>query len=187
MGTGNGHLLFELVANGYSGKHLKGVDYSPSSIKLSQSIARTRGSGCEEVSFDVIDVLDQQQIKEAGEWDVVMDKGTFGEYEHLRERSKPLQMRSACLPVRIDYYMPSTPRTWLEKTASCSSHRATSPRTRSRRLSRAKTVRRPPSEPVHTLTARCVEFAYHSRIQHPTFSFGGSKGSTICTIAFERI
>lgn len=80
MGTGNGHLLFELVGNGYNGKHLKGVDYSRPSIKLSYYIAKSRGKDCEAVSFDVLDVLDQQQIKQIGEWDVVMDKGTFGEH-----------------------------------------------------------------------------------------------------------
>ncbi|EOR00435.1 N-lysine methyltransferase see1 [Wallemia ichthyophaga EXF-994] len=77
MGTGNGHLLFELVSNGYDGQYLKGVDYSPASIKLSYNIAKSRGKDCEAVSFDVLDVLDQQQINRLGEWDIVMDKGTF--------------------------------------------------------------------------------------------------------------
>lgn len=80
MGTGNGHLLFELVSNGYQGKYLKGVDYSPASVKLSNQIAKSKGDNFEEVAFDVVDVLDKQQISNLGQWDVVMDKGTFGRY-----------------------------------------------------------------------------------------------------------
>lgn len=80
MGTGNGHLLFELVSNGYQGKYLKGVDYSPASVKLSKQIAKSKGDNFEEVTFDVVDVLDKQQISNLGQWDVVMDKGTFGGY-----------------------------------------------------------------------------------------------------------
>lgn len=86
MGTGNGHLLFELVGNGYDGQYLKGVDYSPASIKLSYNIAKSRGKDCEAVSFDVLDVLDQQQINRLGEWDIVMDKGTFGRYSKFKSR-----------------------------------------------------------------------------------------------------
>lgn len=71
-------MLFELVQNNYKPTLLKGVDYSPTSIDLSKRIAKSKENGSDNIKFDVMDVLDENQVKEAGEWDLVLDKGTFG-------------------------------------------------------------------------------------------------------------
>ncbi|EIM20569.1 S-adenosyl-L-methionine-dependent methyltransferase [Wallemia mellicola CBS 633.66] len=156
MGTGNGHLLFELVSNGYQGKYLKGVDYSPASVKLSNQIAKSKGDNFEEVAFDVVDVLDKQQISNLGQWDVVMDKGTFDAICLSVGSNRLLYAQQAAELVKKGGKLLITSCNFTE-------------------------------EEVKSTFEADMKFKYDSRVNHPTFSFGGSKGSTICTVAFERI
>ena len=55
VGTGNGHLLFELreADEEYSGR-MVGIDYSPASVKLANAIAEQRAL---EVQFEVVDII----------------------------------------------------------------------------------------------------------------------------------
>ncbi|TIB66703.1 hypothetical protein E3P77_02144 [Wallemia ichthyophaga] len=151
MGTGNGHLLFELVGNGYDGQYLKGVDYSPASIKLSYNIAKSRGKDCEAVSFDVLDVLDQQQINRLGEWDIVMDKGTFDAICLSTGSNRLLYAKHAADLVRKGGKLLITSCNFTE-------------------------------DEIKSTFLNQDRFTYHSSVEHPSFSFGGSKGSTILTV-----
>ncbi|KAH8083001.1 hypothetical protein HD553DRAFT_313074 [Filobasidium floriforme] len=36
-------------------------------------------------------------------------------------------------------------------------------------------------------TREGLAFEYHSTVKHPSFSFGGKTGSTVCTVAFRRV
>lgn len=80
VGSGNGTLLFAIMDAGYSAEKLFGIDYSPGSVKLSQSIASTRGG--EQISFHMCDFLKDEppplkSMPSNGHWDLVLDKGTF--------------------------------------------------------------------------------------------------------------
>lgn len=92
-GTGNGHLLFALAEMDpplTEPKLMLGIDYSPSSIQLSQNIAKKRGPPCSEIGFDVYDFLDAaniQRLKAIHEqgWDLICDKGTLDAIALSRE------------------------------------------------------------------------------------------------------
>ncbi|KAI5793405.1 S-adenosyl-L-methionine-dependent methyltransferase [Pyronema domesticum] len=88
VGTGNGHLLFEILddedLNGEEEEAiagpLVGIDYSPASITLCQKIAETRDPEGR-TSFFQADVI-KDSLKDAkwlpqGGFDCVLDKGTF--------------------------------------------------------------------------------------------------------------
>ncbi|KAJ3258844.1 hypothetical protein HK103_003226 [Boothiomyces macroporosus] len=68
LGTGNGHLLFELHSMGFT--NLLGVDYAPNSIELCKTIANDKEM---EIEFKVMDILQPVGLQ----FDLVMDKGTF--------------------------------------------------------------------------------------------------------------
>ncbi|GAO48277.1 S-adenosyl-L-methionine-dependent methyltransferase [Saitoella complicata NRRL Y-17804] len=75
LGTGNGHLLFELEEAGYEPQTLHGIDYSPSSISLAKSIAAERG--IEGITFEERDITAALPEGEVGKYNFVVDKGTF--------------------------------------------------------------------------------------------------------------
>jgi len=54
LGTGNGHLLFQLLEEGLNGCNLIGVDYSEVSIKFASDIAKEREL---DVKFEQSDLL----------------------------------------------------------------------------------------------------------------------------------
>lgn len=80
IGSGNGTLLFALLDAGYSAEKLSGIDYSPGSVKLSQSIASTRGADL--ISFHLCDFLKEDppllpSMTGPDTWNLLLDKGTF--------------------------------------------------------------------------------------------------------------
>ncbi|KAF8440434.1 hypothetical protein L210DRAFT_3760600 [Boletus edulis BED1] len=98
VGTGNGHLLFDMVDAGYDASRLTGIDYSRGSVDLSIAIAKQRDVEDEgkytyaNVTFAVCDFLDpassirrpsadvdevRTETTNDGIWDLVLDKGTF--------------------------------------------------------------------------------------------------------------
>ncbi|KAI4126905.1 MAG: hypothetical protein LQ338_003482 [Usnochroma carphineum] len=77
LGTGNGELLFHLRGpNGPFTGRMLGIDYSPASVELASRIAKEKGYTENEVGFKEWDILSDREWKE-GEFDVVLDKGTF--------------------------------------------------------------------------------------------------------------
>ncbi|GAV48058.1 hypothetical protein ZYGR_0I03550 [Zygosaccharomyces rouxii] len=71
LGTGNGHLLFELVESGFNGPML-GVDYSEQSIEFAKEVAQTKGLP---VEFSAKDIFDE--FWTPSKFDLVLDKGTL--------------------------------------------------------------------------------------------------------------
>ncbi|KAI4261528.1 MAG: hypothetical protein L6R42_003268, partial [Xanthoria sp. 1 TBL-2021] len=82
LGTGNGEMLFLLRSSGgFTGKML-GIDYSPASVELATRVARQRGynNTDEDVRFREWDILREPTVENGwteGDFDVVLDKGTF--------------------------------------------------------------------------------------------------------------
>ncbi|KAG0671033.1 hypothetical protein C6P45_001320 [Maudiozyma exigua] len=71
LGTGNGHLLFELVENDFEAQML-GVDYSVESVRFATEIAKEKDY---DVKFAQADIFDPKWSP--GQFDVVLDKGTL--------------------------------------------------------------------------------------------------------------
>ncbi len=95
LGTGNGHLLFEMIESSadledvINASNLVGIDYSPASIELAKSIAEKRGGDCTRVHFTTADLLNPSSVAQLASmpktllhssdeaWDLVCDKGTL--------------------------------------------------------------------------------------------------------------
>ena len=79
LGTGNGEMIFLLREEGHFDGRMLGVDYSVPSINLARKIAASRNkSGREEFDFAVWDIIkDDPPSAWLGNFDVVLDKGTF--------------------------------------------------------------------------------------------------------------
>ncbi|KAA8912705.1 S-adenosyl-L-methionine-dependent methyltransferase [Sphaerosporella brunnea] len=174
VGTGNGHLLFSLLDDededaGYSGI-MVGVDYSPASIELCRKIAGSRGldegGGGGNVCWKVCDVI--RDDLEAMEWvpeggfEVVLDKGTFDAIS-LSEETLDDGRRV------VDGYAPNVAGVvkkggWLVVT-SCN-------------WTEEELRRR--------IEGAGVGLAFYGRVSYPSFTFGGRKGSAVCTVAFRR-
>lgn len=75
LGCGNGHLIFALYELEY--KNLLGVDYSPLSIELCETIQKQQGVPTDALNWMKIDILNHQEAARMGLFDVVLDKGTF--------------------------------------------------------------------------------------------------------------
>lgn len=81
LGTGNGHLLFEIYETGeYDDSAFVGIDYSEAAVDLARKIAKEREVE-EEVRFEVADIIGEEMqgkdwVPEGG-FDVVLDKGTY--------------------------------------------------------------------------------------------------------------
>ncbi|CCK69907.1 Efm4p KNAG_0D01550 [Huiozyma naganishii CBS 8797] len=73
LGTGNGHLLFELAENDFAGPML-GVDYSEESVQFANEIAQSRGLSST-ITFEQADIFSDDWSP--GEFDIVLDKGTL--------------------------------------------------------------------------------------------------------------
>ncbi|KAL7269784.1 Protein-lysine N-methyltransferase efm4 [Rhizina undulata] len=163
VGTGNGHLLFELIAEGdYSGK-MVGIDYSAKGIELARKIAEERE--VEGVEFEVVDVIKDDLEGAAwvpeGGFDVVLDKGTFDAislseetlgdgrrvYELYAEKVRGVIKRGALLVV--------TSCNWTEE-----------------ELRRKMLV--------------VDDLEYYGKIKYPSFKFGGQEGQTISSVCFRR-
>ncbi|ETS63092.1 hypothetical protein PaG_02869 [Moesziomyces aphidis] len=176
LGTGNGHLLFEMLESSadleeiVAPSRLVGVDYSAASIELARSIATKRGGTCEEVRFETADILDPANVQhlvdmprsqlgcsETG-WDLVCDKGTL---DAIALSSQPID---GTLP--IDRYTEAvaklTKKGAVFLITSCNFTEA---------------------ELVARFTAH--GFTVQQVVPTPAFTFGGAKGSTTTTIAFE--
>ncbi len=165
LGTGNGHLLFEMLDSPdledmLTPSRLVGIDYSDASIELAKSIAAKRGGVCEEVKFATADLLDHDSVSslmtpEYGSedgWDLVCDKGTL---DAIALSSRPI---NGTLP--IDLYTSAVERLVKKHgvflITSCNF-------TEDELKTRFTTER---------------AFVVEQVLPTPSFTFGGAKGST---------
>ncbi|KAK1827247.1 protein-lysine N-methyltransferase EFM4 [Podospora conica] len=171
LGTGNGSLLLAVQAAGWGGAsgRLVGVDYSAESVRLAREIQDKRreedgedGQGVEFLQWDVLNGPFDGAVG-AGEWDLVLDKGTFdaislsGERdasgrricEGYGERVVRLLRAGGKFVVTSCNWTEEELRGWFEGDG--------------------KGLRQV------------------ARIEYPSFSFGGVKGQTISTLCFERV
>ena len=158
LGTGNGHMLLELLDNDWKGD-MVGVDYSESSVHLAKQIAARKE--VESVQYWTWDILRDAP----GEWlrdgfDVVLDKGTFDAISlssdtdvHGRRTCEGYGERVQVL-IKAGGFLLVTSCNWTEE------------------------------ELRHWFDES--ELRYWGRIEYPSFTFGGLEGQTICTLCFQH-
>lgn len=73
IGTGNGHLLFELCDNDFNGP-MVGVDYSEESTQFASQVSKAKGYD-KNVTFKTADIFDSAW--NPGKFDIALDKGTL--------------------------------------------------------------------------------------------------------------
>ncbi|SGZ01539.1 BQ5605_C033g11152 [Microbotryum silenes-dioicae] len=164
VGTGNGQLLFRLSEEGYTS--LTGIDYSLSSIELAESIlSSTTQHPKPSINFFVSDILspDPDPRLTQKRWKVLLDKGTYDAI-CLSDQVDPKE------GVRIGELYPKAVAGWLDEEAyllitSCNWTRA---------------------ELEKAFITPQTGLIFHSLVPRPSFSFGGSTGSSITTIAFQK-
>lgn len=169
VGCGNGQLLFLLAQGGYSVNQLTGIDYSAGSIELTSRIAQAKG--IKGLRLEVKDILRDtieppnrsmmRQGKERDGWDLITDKGTFDAIS-LSDELMDGQKSYTHYPSRISSLLAKpggilliTSCNWTEE------------------------------ELIKIFVTPETGLRYHSKIPRSSFTFGGTEGTTITTIAFQ--
>lgn len=160
LGTGNGHLLFQLYEEGLRGD-LIGVDYSETSIDFANQVALDKGF---EVKFEQSDLLinnDKFTESHIQHFNLVLDKGTLDaialndtKYENEKLGVQVYPSNVAKL-VQKDGILLITSCNFTEIELT-------------------------------NMITKNGDFEKWKRIDYPVFEFGGQKGSTICSVAFIR-
>lgn len=161
LGSGNGHLLFQLYEEGLRGD-LIGVDYSETSVQFSNDIAKSKEY---EVGFAHSDILrsdDEFLVNHHGYFDLVLDKGTLDAIALSDEKYENGLTGHQTYPERVSSIIK---KKGILLITSCNFTE---------------------DELCRHLT-KDGKFRVWKKIQYPVFEFGGNKGSTICTVAFERL
>lgn len=136
-----------------------GVDYSVGSVELARRIAREKNGVVGNVEFRVWDIMGEDPW-EGGEFDVVLDKGTFDAVslsaeedgrgrrvcEGYRARVEQLVKRGGVLLVTSCNWTEEELRGWFEG----------------------------------------GELGFEGRVGYPRFSFGGQTGQSISSVCFRR-
>ncbi|KAK4046924.1 Protein-lysine N-methyltransferase efm4 [Microbotryomycetes sp. JL201] len=161
VGTGNGQLLFALAEAGYS--DLTGVDYSAPSTILAQNIARSRKleSSPTFVTGDILDSSATISGVTDRQWKLITDKGTMDAI-CLSDEERDGQRIGQLYPAAISRLLEVG---GIFLITSCNFTRA---------------------ELEKAFVTDSTGFDFHSHVPRPTFAFGGSTGSSITTVAFER-
>jgi SAM-dependent methyltransferase len=75
IGMGNGHIVFELINNGFL--NCLGVDYSHNAVELAKSIQCQNQDIAILNLFEQLDILNIEKVKILNKFKFAMDKGTF--------------------------------------------------------------------------------------------------------------
>lgn len=170
LGTGNGHMLFELLEEDDEGEYwhgeLVGVDYSEASVQLARRIAEQKHgelpAGTDGLRFEQWDLLKDQP----GDWlgdgfDIVLDKGTFDAIslmEHQGNTEHPCHVyRGRVAPlIKPTGFLCLTSCNWTKQ------------------------------ELLQWLVLDNGDLEYFDEAKYPTFTFGGQTGQTIVTIILRK-
>ena len=172
MGTGNGHLLFELyetVSEECPDAELEyhGIDYSPDSVAFAQLIAEKKYPQ-QKFTFDTVDFISQECSylqQEAGKFDILFDKGTL---DAIALNNEPVpgfdgKIGSHVYPIQVSQLMHKGS---LLIITSCN-------------FTEDELTKLITQNGTNTLLV-------WRKIKYPSFKFGGVDGSTICSIAFIK-
>ncbi|KAG7666372.1 EFM4 [[Candida] subhashii] len=171
LGTGNGHLLFELsneIQDEYDGDkafEYIGIDYSPDSVQFAQAIAAKKYNEVE-FKFSQVDLLSKESpfLKENhGKFDVLLDKGTL---DAIALNQDPIEEFDGL--IGMDIYARQVEQLMHQGSilliTSCNFTEV---------------------ELTKIITSN-TKLSVWDKINYPSFQFGGVKGSTVCSIAFIK-
>lgn len=177
LGTGNGHLLFELYDELEEECELpeeiresftfKGVDYSPDSVEFALDIAKEKYPDAP-FSFQQVDLLKGENNtflhEKLEKFDILLDKGTL---DAIALNQDPIdefegKIGMDVYPIQVAKLMHSNSILLI---TSCN-------------FTETELVKIITNEGKN-------EFEVWDKITYPSFKFGGVQGSTICSIAFK--
>ncbi|KAG7089479.1 hypothetical protein E1B28_011161 [Marasmius oreades] len=166
VGSGNGTLILALLEKNYLAQNLAGIDYSADAVKLSKLVAAAKEADV--VTFSACDFLYEDpphlphmDPTKTDVWDLLLDKGT---YDAIALGNKDEQGHSPAI------HYPSRAARLIRPggfflITSCNFTE---------------------EELKVNFISEATGFKHHSRIQHPTFTFGGKSGSVCCSVAFQK-
>ncbi|KAF8986213.1 S-adenosyl-L-methionine-dependent methyltransferase [Cyathus striatus] len=167
IGSGNGTLLLGLLEAGYNPSLLCGIDYSADAVRLARNVAKTHEG--ESVTFNQCDFLIEDPIglpymnpgKHSNIWDLLLDKGTYdaialGEKDDTGRSPAWKYPARAARLLKPGGYFLITSCNFTEEELKSS------------------------------FVTPESGFVYHSRIQHPVYTFGGKSGSVVSSVAFRK-
>lgn len=183
LGTGNGHLLFALRDAGWDGL-MVGVDYSEKSVELARQIGQARlepnepdsdddeeedsdedneGRSTQPVHFSTYDLFEPTAIPQAPEagFDVILDKGTFDAISLSSEIGR--DGKRICEKYR-ESMLPLLSKDGYFLITSCNWT----------------------EDELRAWFVVPKKFEVCDRIEYPSFTFGGKKGSSVVTLCFKK-
>ncbi|EDO15069.1 hypothetical protein Kpol_411p14 [Vanderwaltozyma polyspora DSM 70294] len=156
LGTGNGHLLFELFENDFDGSML-GVDYSEQSVNFATEIAKNKGYN-DSIKFEQADIF--QNNWNPGKFDIVLDKGTLDAIAlsgiKFDDGKTIVDIYSKVIEKLLD-------KDGVFLITSCNF-----------------------TEDELTKIIQGDSLKKWDIVKYPVFEFGGVKGTTVCTVAFVK-
>ncbi|EGW33060.1 uncharacterized protein SPAPADRAFT_55010 [Spathaspora passalidarum NRRL Y-27907] len=168
LGTGNGHLLFQLsqdLSEEYEGDsefQFIGIDYSPDSVEFAKDIAGKK-YGDVNFEFEQVDLLQKEAPFLKNKFDILLDKGTL---DAIALNQDPLQEFDG--EIGMDVYARQVEQLMNKGSilliTSCNFTE---------------------TELVKIITTG-TNLQVWDKINYPSFQFGGVKGSTVCSIAFIK-
>ncbi|SCU79993.1 LAFA_0B06898g1_1 [Lachancea sp. 'fantastica'] len=158
LGTGNGHLLFQLHEEGFDGK-MVGVDYSTKSVEFAKEILQTQYQDSANFEFAAADIFDPKW--QPSKFDIVLDKGTLD--------AIALSGLKADNGDSIVQSYPAVVEKLMEKESiflitSCNFTETE----------------------LKQIIEKNGSLQLWTSIKYPAIRFGGQKGSTICSLAFVK-
>ncbi|KAG2367905.1 S-adenosyl-L-methionine-dependent methyltransferase [Suillus spraguei] len=157
----NQHALHALISH-----QLLGIDYSEGAVQLAQSVAHSRNLTA--ITFRVCDFLHEdpplladQKANQNGAWDLILDKGTYDAIA-LMEKDENGRIPAEGYPMRVAKLLNPGGHFLI---TSCNFT---------------------DFELQTKFITEETGLEYHSRIAHPTISFGGSIGSACSSVAFTK-
>lgn len=161
LGTGNGHLLFQLFEEGLRGD-LIGVDYSETSVEFATDIAKEKEYDVTFKRSDILRLDDDFLSNHNGFFDLVLDKGTLDAIALSDEKYEEGLSGYQIYPKNATSLLK---RGAILLITSCNFTE---------------------DELCKHLTST-GELKVWKKVKYPVFEFGGKSGSTICTVAFEKL
>lgn len=156
LGTGNGHLLFELCENDFDGP-MVGVDYSEESVQFASHISKAKGYDTN-TKFMAADIFDSSWSP--GKFDIVLDKGTL---DAIALSGKKFANDKTVIDVYSTVIEKLLESGGIFLITSCNF-------TEQELINIVQTDR----------------LKVWKRINYPVYEFGGVKGTTICSVAFVK-
>ena len=162
LGTGNGHMVFTLEEEGWAGE-LVGTDYSEPSVLLCRQIAASKLGHDSSLRFEEWDLLNDPP----GEWlgdgfDAVLDKGTFDAVSLSSETDGQGRRIVECYREKV---VPLIKKGGFFIITSCNWTK---------------------EEVLNWFAVPGGDLRYFDEARYPTFTFGGQKGQSVCTLVFRR-